>query len=418
MRPRTLAELYQTAARLWMSAALLSLLLPDDARVGIWLPLHLALAGAASVAICGAMQTFVLAMTSSKSPPDWKQQMQFALINLGVLLLAIGYPLQAEWLVALGGAVFVTSILILGDIVRVAWFRALNKRHIVPVLFYTGAVCSVLIGGVLGVLVGSGAVPASSWLQFRGAHLTLNVLGWISLTIAGTLITLLPTTLRIRMPVWRGKPSAYLLMAGVAALSLGWALDLHPLQAAGGCVFALGALGMGVMVQKVLGTERKWPMPISAKHLLCAFVWFVGGSVALAVQALRGTDELIAFRDPFLLAFVAGWMAQTLMGAWMFLLPMWRAGHPEERRRSWAAMELLGGLQLFALNAGLLVLVMRVGTAEPGPASVVGAVMALGAAALAMVKVWGFRLLAKGSVVNSRTRRMWWADEPPSAGSQ
>ena len=418
MRPRALAEFYQTAARAWMSAAILSLLLPADARVGIWLPLHLALAGAASVAICGAMQTFVLAMTSSKSPPDWKQQLQFVLINLGVLLLAIGYPLHAGWLVAVGGAVFVASILILGDIVRVAWFRALNRRHLVPVLFYAGAVCSILAGGVLGALLGSGTVPDSVWFQLRGAHLTLNVLGWVSLTIAGTLITLLPTTLRIRMPAWRGRPSAYLLMTGVAALSLGWALGLHPLQAIGACVFALGALGMGVMVQKVLGTERRWPMPISSKHLLCAFVWFVGASVALAVQALRGTDELIAFRDPFLLAFVAGWMGQALMGAWMFLLPMWRAGHPEERRRSWAAMEMLGGLQLFALNAGLLILVMRVGTTEPGPAAVVGAVMALGAAAMAMVKAWGFRLMAKGPVVNARSRRMWWADEPPSAGPQ
>lgn len=415
MRPRTLAELYQTAARVWMSAALLSLLLPADARVGIWLPLHLALAGAASVAICGAMQTFVLAMTASKSPADWKQQTQFALVNLGVLLLGIGYPLGWGWLLALGGGIFVTSILILGDIVRIAWFKALNKRHVVPILFYAGAIVSMLIGGVLGALVGSGAIKGGTWVQLRGAHLTLNVLGWISLTIAGTLITLLPTTLRIRMPVWRGRPSAWLLMGGVGVLSAGWAFDSHPVKAAGALVYALGALSMGVMVRRVLATKRKWPMPISAKHLLCAFVWFSLGSVALAVQAVRGSDELMAFRDPFLLVFVGGWMAQTLLGAWMFLLPMWRAGHPEERRRSWAAMEMLGGVQLFALNAGLLILVMRVGTPEPGPAAAVGLVMALGAAALAMVKAWGFRLMAKGPVVNERTKRMWWAEESPGA---
>lgn len=415
MRPRTLAELYQTAARVWMSAALLSLLLPVDARVGIWLPLHLALAGAASVAICGAMQTFVLAMTASKSPADWKQQTQFALVNLGVLLLGIGYPLGWEWLLALGGGIFVTSILILGDIVRVAWFKALNKRHVVPILFYAGAIVSMLIGGVLGALVGSGAIKGGTWVQLRGAHLTLNVLGWISLTIAGTLVTLLPTTLRIRMPVWRGRPSAWLLMGGVAVLAAGWAFDSHPVKAAGALIYALGALSMGVMVRRVLATKRKWPMPISAKHLLCAFVWFSLGSVALAVQAVRGSDELMAFRDPFLLVFVGGWMAQTLLGAWMFLLPMWRAGHPEERRRSWAAMEMLGGVQLFALNAGLLILVMRVGTPEPGPAAAVGLVMALGAAALAMVKAWGFRLMAKGPVVNERTKRMWWAEESPGA---
>jgi len=415
MRPRTLAELYQTAARIWMSAALLSLLLPVGARVGVWLPLHLALAGAASVAICGAMQTFVLAMTASKSPPEWKQQLQFASVNAGVLLLAIGYPRGSHLLVALGGGIFIASILILGDIVRVAWFKAMNKRHAVPILFYAGAIVSMLAGGVLGALVGAGAVEGATWVHLRGAHLTLNVLGWISLTIAGTLITLLPTTLRIRMPVWRGRPSAWLLMGGVVVLATGWAFDSHPAKAAGAIVYALGALSMVVMVRRVLATERKWPVPISAKHLLCAFVWFALGSVALAVQALRGSDELTAFRDPFLLVFVGGWMAQTLLGAWMFLLPMWRAGHPEERRRSWAAVEILANFQLFAMNAGLLILVMRAGTPEPGPAAVVGLALTLTGVALAMVKAWGFRLLARGPVVNDRTRSMWWAEDSPGA---
>jgi len=413
MRPRTLAELYQTAARIWMSAALLSLLLPVEARVGIWLPLHLALAGAASVAICGAMQTFVLAMTASRQPPPWKQQLQFGLVNLGVLLLALGYPLGWSWLLALGGGIFVASILILGDIVRLAWFKALNKRHAVPILFYAGAIVSMLAGGVLGALVGAGVVDGATWVDLRGAHLTLNVLGWISLTIAGTLITLLPTTLRIRMPAWRGRPSAWLFMGGVAVLATGWSLDSHPTKAVGAIIYAAGGLSMVVMVTKVLATERKWPMPISAKHLLCAFVWFVLGSVALAIQAVRGSDELTAFRDPFLLVFVGGWMAQTLLGAWMFLLPMWRAGHPEERRRSWAAVEILANMQLFALNAGLLILVMRAGTPEPGPAAVVGLVLTLTGVGLAMVKAWGFRILARGPVVNDRTRRMWWAEDPP-----
>ena len=415
MRPRTLAELYQTAARIWMSLALLSLLLPADARVGIWLPLHLALAGAASVAICGAMQTFVLAMTASRQPPAWKQQFQFGLVNLGVLLLGIGYPLGWPWLLALGGGIFVASILILGDIVRVAWFRALNKRHAIPILFYAGAIVSMLAGGVLGALVGAGVVEGATWVGLRGAHLTLNVLGWISLTIAGTLITLLPTTLRIRMPAWRGRPTAWLLMGGVAVLALGWAFDSHPAKAVGAIVYSVGALSMVVMVRRVLATDRKWPMPISAKHLLAAFAWFVLGSVALAIQAVRGSDELTAFRDPFLLVFVGGWMAQTLLGAWMFLLPMWRAGHPEERRRSWAAVEILANVQLFALNAGLLILVMRAGTPEPGPSAVVGLVLTLMGVGLAMVKAWGFRLLAKGPVVNDRTRRMWWAEESPGA---
>ncbi len=45
MRPRTTARLYSIAARGWMTAAGLALLLPARDRLSIWLPLHLALAG-------------------------------------------------------------------------------------------------------------------------------------------------------------------------------------------------------------------------------------------------------------------------------------------------------------------------------------------------------------------------------------
>ncbi len=56
MRPRAITAWYQIAARVWLTLAGLSLLLPAGRRVGIWLPLHLALAGAVATAISGAMQ--------------------------------------------------------------------------------------------------------------------------------------------------------------------------------------------------------------------------------------------------------------------------------------------------------------------------------------------------------------------------
>lgn len=411
MRPRSLNEFYQTAARAWLTAALLVLLLPESARLGLWLPLHLTLAGAASVAICGAMQTFVLAMTATRSPPVWKPQIQFGLVNAGVLMIAIGFPAGWRWLVAVGGAVFVLSILLLGDMVVGAWKRALNRRHVLPVAMYRLAIACLLVGGTLGALLGSGAVGGELWMPLRLAHLSLNVLGWVSLTIAGTLITLMPTVLRVRMPAWRGRVTAALLVPGVAVLSLGLALRLDVLAAAGGISYALGACGIGLMVIRVIATPRKWPVPVSAKHLMLALCWFVGGSVILAVQAIRGIDAFVAFRPVFLVVFVGGWIVQTLLGAWLFLLPMWRAGHPEERRRSWAAVELLGGLQLAAINLGLLIMVLRVATPSPGAVAAVGAGLALGGASLALMKVWGFRLIARAPVVTPRTRAMWWADE-------
>ena len=65
MRPRVTTAVYQTVARTWLTLAAASLLLPQSARLGIWLPLHLTLAGAVATAISGAMQNFMLALTAA-----------------------------------------------------------------------------------------------------------------------------------------------------------------------------------------------------------------------------------------------------------------------------------------------------------------------------------------------------------------
>lgn len=409
MRPRSIAELYQTAARVWMTAAVLSFLLPATARLGIWLPVHLALLGAASIAICGAMQTFVLSMTATRSPSNAEVTWQFLLVNIGVVLIAVGFPASLEWLVAAGGVAFVGGVAILANIVWRAWRKALNRRHVVPILMYQAAIVFMLLGGVLGGLLGARVIPAEAWAGVRDAHLTLNVLGWISLTIVGTLITLLPTVLRVRMPPWRGRLTAVLLVAGIGVLAAGRASAADAVAAIGAVTYALGALGAVWMVVLVLRTPRNWPPPVSAKHLLAAFVWFVVGTVALAVQATRG--ELATFRIEFLIVFGAGWIAQTLLGAWMFLLPMWRAGHPEERRRNWAAVEFGATAQVVAYNLGLLIVAMRWATPHPGTPGTVGLWLWLGAATVMLVKAWAFPLIARGPVVTPRSRRMWWADE-------
>lgn len=418
MRPRSIAELYQVAARVWLTAALASLLLPESERLGIWLPLHLILAGAATVAISGAMQTFVLAMTSTKSPPTSKTIVQFVFVNTGVLSITVGYTSGRSGLVAVGGVAFVVAMLTLADIVRVAWKRALNKRHPLPVTMYAAAIACVIVGGTFGALVGAHEVTGTSWVALRGAHLTLNVLGWASLTIAGTLITLLPTVLRVRMPAWRGKATAWLLVGGVSGIALGLAIRVNVLLALGGVAYALGACGIAWMAVRVASTPRKWPVPVSARHLMSALAWFVFGSVDMAVQAIRGPDAFAMFRPVFLTAFVGGWIVQTLLGAWLFLLPMWRAGHPEERRRSWAAVDYLAGLQVVALNLGLVILVFRMATPTPGTAAAVGLGLALGGAGLALVKVWTFRWIARAPVVTPRTRAMWWADEGREGSQQ
>ncbi len=408
MRPRVVARLYHVASRAWLTAAGLALLLPARDRLGIWLPLHLTLAGAVSVAISGSMQGFASALTATPAPPVWAVVAQWAFVNVGVALIGLGYPSGHPAILAFGGASFLCGMAVLAWMVARAWRRGLNRRHVLPMVMYGCALLAILSGGTLGALIGSGAVhDAVLWVALRRAHMTVNVLGWVSLTISGTLVTLLPTVLRIRMPSWHGGATATFLVGGLAMVASGLGLSSPPVAAVGGVAYALGALGLVWMVGLAITSPRRWPVPVSAKHLVLAVCWFAFGAVALSVALVRGTASFDAFRGLFLVAFVGGWIVQTLLGAWLYLLPMARPGHPDERRRLLSAIEFGGLLQIGALDGGLVLMALRAGGLLPDVWGAIGTGLALGGAALALVKAWAFPLLARAPVLSARQLEVW-----------
>jgi len=99
----------------------------------------------------------------------------------------------------------------------------------------------------------------------------------------------------------------------------------------------------------------------------------------------------------FLAIFVCGWVLQTLLGAWQYLLPMARPGHPDERRRWLAAVEVGGTVQVLALNLGVALLALSGADALPASAARAGAILALAGAILALGKAWAFPALGRVS---------------------
>jgi nitrite reductase (NO-forming) len=408
MQPRDTMRLYQTAARVWLSAAGLSLLLPPAVRLEWWMPLHLVLLGAVSVAISGAMQNFVAALTAAGPAPPWMVWAQFGLTNAGAALVAAGRSSGLLSLVAVGGTAFLAGILLLGVILLRAQRRALHLRHRIPVAMYAGAVSCVVVGAAIGILLGTGAVhDARTYLDLRGAHMVINVLGWVSLTIAGTLITLLPTVLRVRMPAWHGKLTAGLFVTGVGLIATGLALDATPLAAAGGAAYAGGVGGLLVMVRRALSTPRRWPVPVSAKHLLLALGWFAAGTIWLVGALVRGAAWFNGAADLFVVVFAGGWILQTLLGAWQYLLPTSRPGHPDERRASLASVEWGSTVQLVALNVGLVLLAVAASRTGTSGLATAGAALALAGAAMALVKAWMYPMLGRSTLLTRRSLPMW-----------
>ncbi len=406
MRPRVTTALYQTAARVWLTLAALSFLVPLRWRLGLWLPLHLTLAGAVSTAISGAMQNFMLSLTASPDPPDRVVWAQFGLVTTGAALIAVGMSTPTPWLTGLGGAAFVGAMAALGWMLRRAWRRALNVRHPVPLFAYAAAISFVLLGGTFGALMGSRAITGAFSVQMKHAHMTANVLGFTSLTVVGTLITLLPTVLRVRMPARRERAVVALLTVGVALQVAGWLANSTPVLATGGVVFAAGALGFVGFVAAVLRTERTWAIPAAAFHMLAGFAWFVAGSVGLAIALFGGAAGFDRYREVFLTAFVGGWLVQMLLGAWSYLLPMARPGHPTERRRWLWVFERVAPAQVALLNVGLGMLASAgAGWLGPAPGRV-GAVLALAGGGLALAKAWLFAA-ADWPVSTERARAVW-----------
>jgi nitrite reductase (NO-forming) len=398
----------QLVARAWLTAAALSLALPASARAGIWLPLHLVVAGAVATAISGAMQNFAAALTATPAAPEAAVWTQLVAVTIGAALIAVGFPSGHPALVAVGGAAFVLAMALLGWFVWRARRRALNRRHRVPTAMYLGAVACVLAGGAIGATLGSRSVhDPALWLGLRSAHMVLNVLGFVSVTIAATLVTLLPTVLRVQMPPWHGGWTAGCLLGGAVGLASGLGARSNGVAIAGAALLAAGAAGIVWLVVRVLRTPRTWPAPTAAKHFAAAVAWFVIGCGALVVAVVR--DAFVGFREPFLVLFVCGWVVQILLGAWLYLLPMARPGHPDERRRQLAAVEVGGTLQVVGLNVGIALLALRAAGWVPGTVGGIGAGLALGAGAIALVKAWTFPALGRIRAFTRREAAVWGA---------
>ncbi len=405
MSTRTLANLYNTAARLWLVAAGAALLLPVSARLGNWLPLHLALAGAVSVAISGNMMSFAAALTATRVPAPAVAWIQFGLVDSGATLIAVGYPRGHPALVAAGGACFVGSLLIVLGVVANAWRTGLNRRHPLPMALYGVAVCFALAGGTLGAVLGSGAVEPSRLEALRDAHLTLNVLGWASITIVATLMTLLPTVLRIRMPWWNAPAAAACLVGGLGLLAGGLATGARVISTGGAALYWAGGIQVAVMVARGLAGPRNWPVPVTAKHMVGAVSWFVCGGAALVVACARGSFD--AFVPVLEVVFVCGWVLQTLIGSWLYLLPVSRPGGPVERRVWFTAVEVGADVQVAAANLGLALLALAVAGALPSAAGTIGAAVAIAAAAFALVKSWTYPTLGQLPAMRRASEERW-----------
>jgi hypothetical protein len=327
-----------------------------------WLLIHLLLLGAATNAIVVWSSHFANAVLRVAPPANRRgEAVRLALLNSGVVAVLVGGLGGADWHpLAVGGsgvvfAAVLAHLAALGSRLR----KALAPPLVVTVHYYLVATIALLVG-----------IPAGAWMLLVDNrapvllfHAHVNVLGWITLTVLGTLLTLWPTVLRTRMADgavrWavRALPLA---VAGLGMLGLG-VLAWWPVVAAAGVVVFAAAVIVNAVPAVAAGWRRP-PSSFAAWSIAAAVGWLL---VALGVDAVT----LVGAADPaaavagfgsVLVPLLAGFVAQVLIGALAYLLPMVLGGGPARVRSRQAVLDRYWAQRVAMGNTALAVFLLPV----------------------------------------------------------
>lgn len=371
-----------------------SVLLPASDRHGSWLPLHLALPGAATVAIGSVLPFFIAALAAARPGPPAARVATIALLASGALAVSIGITGGAGGLAAAGGVAFVAGIVGLGWLlVRILGGALGSRRGLLP-RAYGAALANVAVGASLATLYAAGWPPVlEAWGRLKPAHAWLNLFGFVGLVIAATLTRLYPTVLGTRIAVRRSTRAALLgLSGGPTTIAVGYLLDLDAVARLGAVLTIGGAaalIGFLVETHRIRGhwtTGDPWHR-FASWSLAAGVAWYaVGVAVAAGRVIVLGAAptgwgvELVA------VPLAVGFVLQVLVGSWTHLLPAVGPGDQRLHARQRSVLATAADARLAAFDAGAVLMAVGVPSGAT-PIVVAGATLVGGAllAALALL---------------------------------
>ncbi|HEX2765088.1 MAG TPA: hypothetical protein VHR55_00405 [Candidatus Limnocylindria bacterium] len=324
-----------------------------------WAAIHLALAGAASVAIGAFMPHFAITLAGTQPRGSLERTATLLLLALGAAAVVAGVTLVGGWLAGIGSVAMLAGLVLVAIQTLAPLRNPLARRHPVVTLTYGAALVELAAGITLGGLgaVGYGPVLAA-WAGMRAAHAWIGLFGAVSLTIFATLVYLAPTVLGARI-----RPTPWLVL-GVTGMLVG-----PPLAAAGFALSAWAAV-MGGMVVTLAGavgqigyvmdaaarrgrftSEHDWRR-VAVGHLLAGPAWFAA-AVAAALAGIIDTDPAGWSIGVLAIPMIGGWLAQELIGSWTHLAPSVTPGTPGIHARQRRVLAAFSRTRLVAHNAGV-----------------------------------------------------------------
>lgn len=361
---RRIALIAITVAIGFLAAAVAATLLPETVRRGLWLPLHLALAGAATTAIAGVMPFFSAALAAAPPSDRWLRIAAVAGVALGAIGVSAGITVGSAVVATLGGGLFLAGVVLVAVATVRPTSQGLGPGRGVITWAYVGALVNVSVGATLATAYAAGWAPAvESWARLRPAHAWLNVVGFVSLVIAATLLHFFPTVVGARIGGRRVATAAVTgLAVGAPVVALGSIFGSDLVGRAGAAASGLGAAALGVYAWRVARTRARWTTDPSWHRfaiggLVSALAWFlIGMAIAVAGVLIHGSSPLAWNAAAIAGPLAAGWAGIAVVASASHLLPAVGPGDAAAHARQRRVLGRLAWPRLIALNGGVAAL--------------------------------------------------------------
>jgi len=349
---------------LWLLAAAVVVVIHRFVPVGGWLMLHLLLLGAVSTAVLVWSQHFADTLLRRAA---WGGRrfhgVRLSAHTVGAVIVVIGMVADVWPLVLAGGILLGLNALVHAASLILQGRGGLPARFAPLVRYYVFASISLAVGVSLGVILARAPLAPELHDRLVVGHLGANLLGWVGLTVIGTVILLWPTVLHTRVSETTdvsAKRALPLLLGGVAVFVAGSIAGILPLVAVAVLSYVAG---FGLIVREGIRQWRAAPATTYAGWSIAAAAgWLLLCTVALGVivvlapsweAAADGLDWLVA-------PFAVGFAAQILLGALSYLLPVVLGGGPASARTSAAELDRGALFRVVLINGGIVIYLLPV----------------------------------------------------------
>lgn len=394
---------------MWFAAAFVVTLIHPFLPASRWLMVHMVALGAISHSIMVWSAHFTRTLVKTRLPDNDRklQSARLLMLQAGAVLAMIGVPTTWWWLTLAAGILVATAVIWHGISLYAILRRALPARFVVTVHYYLVAAAYLAVGVTFGVILASGL--SDRWHgRVLVAHTMANLLGWVGLSVTGTVLTLWPTVLRTRMDeagVKLSRRTLPLLVVAAAVVITGALFGWRWVSVAGlsGYLAGLVVLAKPMWV----AVRRRTPHTFSAWSMGAGYLWLLVGLVIVivTVATLPGWAAVAQAYAPITAVLVVGFALQTLLGALSHLLPVALGGGPVVLKSSLAEIERGATLRVGLVNLGLVTWLL--------PTSSVVKVVASSLALLGLAAT--LPLLLRGVYAGVRTLRALRAGKQPAA---